>query len=82
METSLIGQGVELMLFGMGTVIAFLTLLVLATMLMSALVERFLPEPPPQVPGSSLSAAAVDPTTLAIISAAIHQHRSRSSHDE
>ena len=31
MQENLLGQGVELMLFGMATVVTFLTLLVLAT---------------------------------------------------
>jgi len=68
----LLDAGLELMLAGMGTVFLFLTLLILATMLMSGLVQRFLPVAPPAdtAPGSSPSAAE-----LAAISAAIHQHR-------
>ncbi len=73
MEPSLIEQGVELMLFGMGTVIVFLTLLVFATSAMSALVLRFSPpaEPPASPP------PVKDGTLLAVIAAAIHKHRSR-----
>ena len=40
---SLISQGLELMLYGMGTVILFLGLLVLAITLMSWLLRRFFP---------------------------------------
>ena len=72
MADNLIGQGVELMLFGMGTVVVFLTLLVFITSGMSALVARFLPPPPEPLART----AGVDAKTLAVISAAIHQHRS------
>ena len=40
MEQDLVSQGIELTLFGMGTVVVFLTLLVFITSGMSALVER------------------------------------------
>ena len=76
MQENLLGQGVELMLFGMATVLAFLTLLVLATSLMSLLIKRFFPGPASdagQPPAAGLSEAA----RLGIISAAIHRHRSK-----
>ena len=77
MEDSLISQGLELMLFGMGTVVVFLTTLVFVTAAMSALVRRYLPPPPePTVSGP----AATDATLVAVISAAIHKHRSSGSH--
>ncbi len=60
------------MLFGMGTVVVFLTLLVFITSGMSALVAKYWPPPEPAAPASP----AVDGRTLAVISAAIHQHRS------
>jgi oxaloacetate decarboxylase gamma subunit len=66
-ENNLISDGIELMLFGMGTVVLFLTLLVFVTTSMSALVERFLPPPPPP--------ASTDSKLTAVISAALHQHR-------
>ena len=74
-EENLIEQGLELMLFGMGTVVVFLTLLVLVTNLMSALMQRFVPpapEPAPDAVGSQ-----PDAHVLAVISAAVHKHRSR-----
>ena len=40
MQNTLVQQGIELMLFGMGTVFIFLALLVVVTTVMSALVER------------------------------------------
>ena len=45
MQGDIVAQGVELMLYGMGTVVIFLALLILATTAMSQLVERFFPEP-------------------------------------
>ena len=77
MSTSIVDQGVELMLFGMGTVILFLGLLVLATTLMSRILARYCPEPEPtptpaRVPGTPVAA---DSELVAVISAAIHQHR-------
>jgi oxaloacetate decarboxylase gamma subunit len=74
-EENLIQQGVELMVYGMGTVVIFLTLLVGATSLMSALVERFSPAVPE--PASGEAAPVADKTLVAVISAAIHKHRSR-----
>jgi oxaloacetate decarboxylase gamma subunit len=41
MQTSLIDQGLDLMLYGMGTVFVFLTILVFATTLMSRIVNAF-----------------------------------------
>ena len=67
MEAGLLEQGLELMLVGMGTVFLFLTLLVLATSLMSRFVQRFAPAP-----------AVVDGVTeeeVAAITAAIARHR-------
>jgi oxaloacetate decarboxylase gamma subunit len=74
MEPTLIDQGLELMLFGMGTVVVFLTLLVLVTSAMSALVERFAPLPVSAEPNA---ATTDDPLLLAVITAAIKKHRSR-----
>ena len=75
MGDNLIGQGLELMLFGMGTVVVFLTLLVFVTGAMSALVERFSPTPVPPPPGAA--GPPEDAALMAVITAAIHTHRSR-----
>jgi oxaloacetate decarboxylase gamma subunit len=72
---TLIDQGLELMLFGMGTVVVFLSLLVLVTSAMSALIERFAPLPP--VVETAATATTEDPLLLAVITAAIKKHRSR-----
>lgn len=78
MQAGIIDQGLELMLYGMGTVVVFLALLVLATSIMSRLVGRYFPEPEPELPAPRKAAApAVDPQLVAVISAAIHQHRNR-----
>ncbi len=74
MEAGLVDQGVELMLFGMGTVVSFLTLLVFATLGMSAVVSRLYPAPETP-PAEKSTTGTVDAQTLAVISAAIHQHR-------
>ena len=77
MQSSLVQQGVELMLFGMGTVFAFLACLVLVTALMSALIQRMtplketLPVVSPQEPAQN------DEQLMAVISAAVHKYRSR-----
>lgn len=44
-QSNIIDQGFDLLLYGMGTVFVFLTILVLATGLMSTLVNRFAPAP-------------------------------------
>lgn len=81
MQGDIIAQGVELMLYGMGTVVVFLGLLVLATFGMSGLITRYFPEPelPPvtarvRSPGKA-APAELDPGVVAVITAAIHQHR-------
>ena len=80
MQQDIVAQGVELMLFGMGSVVVFLALLVVATSAMSAFVDSYFPEsqpapaaarPPAPRPGS------VDSEVVAAITAAVHQHRHR-----
>lgn len=64
-------EGVELVLVGMGTVFAFLTILVLMTTLMSNLVMRLeRDEEPAEEQGS------IDTVLVAAITAAIGKHRS------
>lgn len=78
MQDSLIQQGIDLMIFGMGTVFVFLAVLVVATSLMSWLVQCFDKQPPPTPAGSSVAATGADDKQLvAVITAAIKQHRSR-----
>ena len=78
MQDNLMQQGVELMLFGMGTVFLFLAVLIVATTLMSFLIQRFFPAKPLLVPAAVNSGAATnDDQLIAVIGAAIHKFRSR-----
>lgn len=75
---SLVAQGSELAMFGMGSVFIFLTLLIGATKLMSGLVLRFAPdEVEPVVAAAHTAVPANDAQLIAVISAAIKQFRSR-----
>ncbi|MBM68276.1 MAG: hypothetical protein CME43_02210 [Haliea sp.] len=85
-EDELFMQGVELMLFGVSTVAIFLSLLVVVIALASRVILRFFPEPAPAVPdrhGGTASGAppanaqALDAERVAVITAAVHQHRQR-----
>lgn len=67
----LVAQGLDLVIYGMGTVFVFLTLLVFATMAMSKLVLMLSRDESP------VPAAATERKKLAAITAAIHAHRSR-----
>jgi len=71
MEQSLLNEGVMLMLVGMGTVFAFLAILVAAMSTMAAVVRKYQPPPAP--------AAGVSDEEVAAIGAALRRHRSRSS---
>lgn len=81
MQGDIVAQGVELMLYGMGTVVLFLAALVLVTTGMSGFITRFFPEPePPPVIAKERGAgkavaAELDPGIVAVITAAIHQHQ-------
>jgi oxaloacetate decarboxylase gamma subunit len=70
LETSLFDQGIILMLVGMGTVFAFLTILVVGMSVMSAIAMRFVP---------TVSGEGVSEEELAAISAAISQHRNKAA---
>ncbi|WMS87962.1 OadG family protein [Pleionea litopenaei] len=67
-------EGLSLMLIGMGTVFAFLTLLVIFITLASSIITRFFPE---QTSEGSASEAQTDHELLAVISAAIHRFRNK-----
>jgi oxaloacetate decarboxylase gamma subunit len=74
---NLLAQGVELAIYGMGTVFVFLALLIIATQAMSSLISRLSPEKAPAAAGAETqSISALDQGRLvAVISAAIAQHR-------
>jgi oxaloacetate decarboxylase gamma subunit len=79
MDSMIITQGLDLMLYGMGTVFTFLTLLVGVTLVMSWLVNRLVPEDIElisalvQVP---LASETIEPRIVKAIQAALDQHRS------
>lgn len=73
----LLTEGVNLMLLGMGTVFVFLTVLVLVTSLMSKLVLKYTPVQLQAPDSSKANGQPSEQTLLAIISAAIHAHRSK-----
>ena len=70
----MMSSGVELMFAGMGIVFLFLTMLVYAVNIMSAIVQRFLPDVPLSGISTSLS-TGIDKSVIAAITAAVHQHR-------
>ncbi len=74
-------EGVDLMVLGLGSVFVFLILLIGCISLMSRLVTRFLPEEAPLAAAprrtAPVSAMPVDSETLAVIGAAVRQHRAR-----
>ncbi|WP_339845212.1 OadG family protein [uncultured Halopseudomonas sp.] len=80
-SSELVTEGLELMVLGMGSVFIFLILLVAVTTAMSAILTRYFPEALPVAKAPKrvrpTAGAAVDPEVVAVIGAAIKQHRSR-----
>lgn len=80
MDNEFMQQGLDLMLYGMGSVLVFLTILVVVTVLMSALMTRFFREPEIEMPERSETkggVAVVDDKVVAVIKAALAQHRKK-----
>jgi oxaloacetate decarboxylase gamma subunit len=81
MQETLIDQGINLMLFGMGTVFVFLTILVFATGLMSSIVARFSNSDASNTPSpdavNTPSSTHPSPQIMAAIRKAIAAHRQR-----
>lgn len=77
MQQEIVQQGIDLMVFGMGTVFVFLTTLVIVTVSMSSVMSRFFPEAEQPLTPPVAPASKVDDRTLAIIKSAIEQHRKR-----
>lgn len=80
-SSEMLMEGVELMMLGVGTVFVFLVLLVGLINLMSFVINRFFPEAAPAAATPKRMAAAaaqpIDPELLAVIGAAVSQHRAR-----
>lgn len=74
-QDTLLQQGLDLTLFGMGVVFVFLLLLVIGTSIMSRIITRNFPEPEPPAPPSD--GGTSDARLRAIVQAAIDQHRKR-----
>jgi oxaloacetate decarboxylase gamma subunit len=75
LDTTLLLQGTELMLLGMGVVFGFLTLLVVMLRLMSAVAGRIMPPEPVAVdPPTSLDVAD-NRELVAVIAAAVARYR-------
>ena len=71
-------QGLNLMAFGMGAVFVFLTLLVIATSIMSAIIGKLYPESLPAPKSIKMPSTQVeDQQIVSAIIAAIKLHRSR-----
>ena len=84
-SSDLMLEGLTLMVFGMGFVFTFLTLLVLATKAMSATVLRFSPVEAPSLltlPLNMVSPSqqvANDAQLMVVLSAAVHRYRQDSN---
>lgn len=76
---SLVSEGLNLMVYGMGFVFVFLTLLVFVTGLASKLVTKYLPEPvvtaKPKAKAAPVGATANNDQLTAVIAAAVHKYR-------
>ena len=76
---NLLNQGLELAMFGLGTVFVFLALLIAATKTMSALVLKFQPALADTVAAAATQSNLIpeDGQLVAVISAAIMRHRNK-----
>ena len=77
---NLLSEGLTLLVFGMGFVFVFLTLLVVITTFMSKLVTKYQPAPQPKVNAKRSSSPVVaqgnKDELVAVITAAVHKYRS------
>lgn len=78
---NLFSEGLTLMVFGMGFVFVFLTLLVFTTRGMSSMVAKYAPEAAPAakpkpVAKPAAAAAGNNDELVAVMTAAVHKYRS------
>lgn len=80
---NLLSEGLSLLVFGMGFVFVFLTLLVISTASMSRLVTKYAPAPVikpvkarPAAAAPAAAAATENDELIAVMTAAIHKYRS------
>ncbi|MCV2403369.1 OadG family transporter subunit [Marinomonas sp. C2222] len=75
----LLGDGIGLMVLGMGFVFLFLCILIVATSFMSRLLNQFFPDvavaAPSAKPVAAPAASKVDPKLAEAITAAVHHYR-------
>ena len=82
-NNSLVQQGIEVAFFGMTTVFVFLGLLVMVTMLMSALMRRIAPDDPvlpeivPDAVSEILQSEFDQRGLIEVLSEAVSQHRKK-----
>ncbi|OZG72896.1 sodium pump decarboxylase subunit gamma [Hahella sp. CCB-MM4] len=79
---NLFQDAITLMFVGMGFVFLFLAILVVATSLMSKLVNKYFPEAQPApasvpAPAPAQSGSEIDQDVMAVIAAAVAKYRSR-----
>lgn len=77
MQESLLSQGIDLMVYGMGTVYVFLIILIIVTSIISKVLNRFFPTPVASPKPAKAQIEAVEPQVLSAIQAAIAQHRAK-----
>ncbi len=70
---NLVFEGFKFMLLGMGTVFAFLVVMIIAMNLQSYIIHKFFPEPIPTADNSSSKKSSN--AKIAAISAAIQHHK-------
>ncbi|QOP41561.1 OadG family protein [Sulfurimonas marina] len=75
METNLVIEGIKFMFLGMGTVFAFLVILIIAMNLMSSVIHKFFPEPQASADVSNTAKQQDNKKVIAAITAAIKYHR-------
>ncbi len=74
MEVNYVFEGLKIMLLGMGTVFAFLVVMIIMMNIMSKIVHRFFPEPN-DVENTTSPAMTSTAKKVAAITAAIMHHR-------
>ena len=76
MDTNLVIEGFKFMALGMGTVFAFLVVMIVCMNIMSSVIHKFFPEPQASVDTSSSTNTQQDnKKVVAAITAAIAHHR-------
>ncbi len=74
MEVNYVFEGLKIMVLGMGTVFAFLVVMIIMMNIMSKIVHRFFPEPN-DVENTTSPAMTKNAKKVAAITAAIMHHR-------